>query len=131
LVKNQKLTENKTLIERRKIEHEFGELDVQIKRPQRKQEKPKQERSNKSERVKNLEKIAKALEKDQPLEKEEKSGKLWNISITIFLILFAVLLLYSKYNQEKYQRIARYNRGEGLQEVSTFIYYLLIYKGSL
>jgi len=103
-------------IERRKIEHEFGELDVQIKRPQRKQEKPKQERSNKSERVKNLEKIAKALEKDQPLEKEEKSGKLWNISITIFLILFAVLLLYSKYNQEKYQRIARYNRGEGLQE---------------
>ena len=131
MVKNQKLTENKTLIERRKIEHEFGELDVQIKRPQRKQEKPKQERSNKSERVKNLEKIAKALEKDQPLEKEEKSGKLWNISITIFLILFAVLLLYSKYNQEKYQRIARYNRGEGLQEVSTFIYYLLIYKGSL
>lgn len=49
-------------------------------------------------------------------KKEEKSGKLWHIFMTILLLGFTGFLLYSKYNAEKFQKMARYNRGEAMDE---------------
>lgn len=84
-----------------------------------------QKARNETAPKKGKEKFAKAPQLQERQERPAKSGTkqgeksstLWNTFITLALLLMLVLLLYSKYNQEKYQKMARYNRGETMDEV--------------
>jgi len=48
---------------------------------------------------------------------KEKPTKMWNIFITLFFVALTGLLLFSKFQQEKFQKMNRYNRGDTPQEV--------------
>jgi len=47
---------------------------------------------------------------------KEKPTKMWNIFITLFFVALTGLLLFSKFQQEKFQKMNRYNRGDTPQE---------------
>jgi len=58
----------------------------------------------------------KAAGEDDDVLIKERPTKLWNVCLTLFLLLLTGLLLFSKFQQEKFQKMARYNRGDTPQE---------------
>jgi hypothetical protein len=51
---------------------------------------------------------------------EEKSSGFANKCLIFFIVLLLVITMYSKYMEEKYQRMVRFSGGENLDEVFIF-----------
>ena len=94
--------------------------EAEIKaQPAKKAEKKKEQKAQKvPEKAQKQAKPATGAEDDDmTVFIKDKPTKFWNVFITLFLVALTGLLLFSKFQQEKFQKMNRYNRGDTPQEV--------------
>ena len=105
----------------RKRENKAKEQEIRTTKaqPAKKSDKAKAHKGKGGEKAAKAGK-AKGEDDDDTVLIKEKPTKLWNVLITLFLIAFTGLLLFSKFQQEKFQKMNRYNRGDTPQEVFLF-----------